>query len=218
MLDIHLTTVARSTQAYQDCKYAMRLNDFRQTLNESSILVAKPSSSAYENFFSEKDETLGFLISAYKSSQPNRWRVVPANLLLTTWRNWQKLGFVRSEKAIDAIASRFYKNTILIAINNEISGHESIDPKSILEEYFEEDEMEDFVDWAIECETGWRISDYGIDKLVNYSCLFEDASTPEEKLQICDAILNVTHQRSDLASWFVEGGTRTMSELSDATV
>jgi hypothetical protein len=189
----------------------------RRDLIEGTILVNQPSNPALQDFYSDKEETLGFLVSAYKSGQHNRWRVVPANLLLTTWRNWQKLGFVRSEKAINVIADRFRKNTILIAINNEISGHESVDPKTMLDEYFSEDEMEAFVDWAIECETGWRISDYGIDRLIKYSCLLDDASSPEEKLLLCDAILNVTHQRSDLASWFVEGGTRTMSELSNDT-
>ena len=40
------------------------------------------------------------------------------------------------------------------------------------------------------------------------------AKTPEEKIVIIDQILNVAHQRSDLASWFIEGGSYSLSKLS----
>ncbi len=181
----------------------------------SDILVRKPSSGSVIDFYHEKDEAFGRLVNDYNHSKPRPWRVVPANLIKMVWTNAAKLGFVRSEKAIDTIANIFYNNIMQIMINNEISGHDTTDPEEMMDEYFNEDEMEAFVDWAIECETGWRISDYGIDALVKYACLLKDAVTAEEKLQICDAILNVTHPRSDLASWFVEGGARTMDGLAE---
>src|SRR5271156_3738738 len=41
----------------------------------------------------------------------------------------------------------------------------------------------------------------------------EDETSAEGQLQLVDQILQVTHARSDLASWFVEGGTATLSQL-----
>jgi len=37
---------------------------------------------------------------------------------------------------------------------------------------------------------------------------------PEDKVVIIDKMLNVVHQRSDIAAWFVEGGSRALSQLS----
>lgn len=39
-------------------------------------------------------------------------------------------------------------------------------------------------------------------------------TNPEEKVIILDKMLNVVHQRSDIAAWFVEGGSSALSQLS----
>ncbi len=190
-----------------------------RTLNESiamtsDILSRDPSNHAASEFWENQSELLDNLVSLYKNDQPCPWVIVPAARIKAVWKSSAKTGFVRNAKALDAIAEQFRHNIMQLMVNNEISGHTEAQPKDFLEEYFEDDEIEAFVDWAIETETGgWRISDYGIDKLVSLAYLIRDCRTPEETLMVCDAILNVTHPRSDLASWFVEGGSRTMSEL-----
>ena len=60
----------------------------------------------------------------------------------------------------------------------------------------------------------WRISDYALSKLVNGCMELMYAKTPEEKLMKIDWILNVIHMRSDIAGWFVEGGSQTLDELA----
>jgi hypothetical protein len=61
---------------------------------------------------------------------------------------------------------------------------------------------------------GGFISDYGLEPLVKLSGQLRRDRTPEEKLITIDKILNVVHQRSDIAYWFVEGGSRALSQLS----
>lgn len=182
-----------------------------------NILMQQPSSDGFYELHEMETTIMDQLVSEYKHANgaERKWRVVPANLIKMVWSSNAKLGFVRSEKAMDKISSLFIHNTAAIQLNNVLSGHDTIDPSDMLSEYFEEDEYQDFIDWAIDYDGGrWRISDYGIGPLMKYAALLHDAYTPEEKLQICDAMLNVVHPRSDLASWFVEGGSRTLSEIS----
>lgn len=188
------------------------------TITES-ILVSEPSGRGISKFWEDCTEELDRLVSEYRHSgdRPRRWRVVPANLIKMVWRDSAKLGFVRSNRAITTIANLFYQNIVALQVNNEIAEHDMQSKEEVLADYdFEDsDEMELFVDWAIECSTGWRISDYGIKPLTKYAAMLADEPSDEDKLQICDAILNVVHPRSDLASWFVEGGSATMSEIAD---
>jgi hypothetical protein len=61
---------------------------------------------------------------------------------------------------------------------------------------------------------GGFISDYGLDPLLKLLGQLMRQTKPEEKLVTIDRMLNVVHQRSDIASWFVEGGSRALSQLS----
>ena len=61
---------------------------------------------------------------------------------------------------------------------------------------------------------GGFISDYGLRPLEELLVELLRASTPEEKLLLIDRMLNVVHQRSDIADWFVEGGSHALGQLS----
>ena len=58
------------------------------------------------------------------------------------------------------------------------------------------------------------ISDYGLQPLMSLAFQLKKQTKHEEKLVTIDKMLNVVHQRSDIASWFVEGGSRALSQLS----
>jgi len=58
------------------------------------------------------------------------------------------------------------------------------------------------------------ISDYGLTPLLKLLDTLRSQDKPEEKLVTIDKILNVVHQRSDIASWFIEGGSNALSQLS----
>ena len=81
-----------------------------------------------------------------------------------------------------------------------------------------ETDEHDYGDWATDDKGAWRISDYTLGDLVNGTLELMHAKTPEEKLQKIDFILNVVHQRSDIASWFVEGGIEGLDELSNQVI
>lgn len=58
------------------------------------------------------------------------------------------------------------------------------------------------------------ISDYGLEPLLNYMSKLIKTEDTSEKLYTIDKMLNVVHQRTDLAAWFVDGGSRALSKLS----
>jgi hypothetical protein len=61
---------------------------------------------------------------------------------------------------------------------------------------------------------GGFISDYGLKPLVTLLGQLVRNTTAEQDVVTIDKMLNVVHQRSDIASWFVEGGSRALSQLS----
>ena len=63
---------------------------------------------------------------------------------------------------------------------------------------------------------GGFISDYGLRPLEELLAELLRAKGPEEKLLLIDRMLNVVHQRSDIAEWFVEGGSRALAQLSSS--
>jgi hypothetical protein len=58
------------------------------------------------------------------------------------------------------------------------------------------------------------ISDYGLKPLLQFMSQLIGTDDTSQKLYTIDKMLNVVHQRSDLASWFVEGGSNALSKLS----
>ncbi len=58
------------------------------------------------------------------------------------------------------------------------------------------------------------MSDYGLAAIMQLATQLYGEQNPEIKLQTIDKILNVVHQRSDLASWFIQGGSGALSDLS----
>lgn len=58
------------------------------------------------------------------------------------------------------------------------------------------------------------LSDYGLKPLVSLSYELSTTIEPEKKVVVIDKMLNVVHQRSDMAAWFVQGGSQALSQLS----
>lgn len=61
---------------------------------------------------------------------------------------------------------------------------------------------------------GGFISDYGLKPLEDLLSELLRAKEDSEKVMLVDRMLNVVHQRSDIANWFVEGGSRALAQLS----
>jgi hypothetical protein len=161
------------------------------------------------------------IVSEYLSGNHEHmpWRVVPAARVTKLWSDFSKSGVVRDEKGLYSVLDQLIENAQRLQFNNEISGHESYYPDNELESIFgdepTDEEREALADWAIDTpDGGWRISDYGLPKIQQYLALAQEAPTPELALGYMDLALNVMHQRSDLAEWFVEGGQGTMAGIS----
>lgn len=58
------------------------------------------------------------------------------------------------------------------------------------------------------------LSDYGLPAIIQLTTQLYGEDDPNIKVQTIDKILNVVHQRSDLASWFIQGGSASLSDLS----
>ena len=58
------------------------------------------------------------------------------------------------------------------------------------------------------------MSDYGTGPLVRLAFELAKENDSNKQVVIIDKMLNIVHQRSDLASWFVEGGSAALSDIS----
>jgi hypothetical protein len=61
---------------------------------------------------------------------------------------------------------------------------------------------------------GGFISDYGLAPLQKLLGQLVRTSDPKDEITTIDKMLNVIHMRSDIASWFVEGGSNALAQLS----
>lgn len=58
------------------------------------------------------------------------------------------------------------------------------------------------------------ISDFGLAPLFELLDQYHDEMTPEEAIILLNKLLDVYHQRGDLSSAFIEGGSKTLSQIS----
>jgi len=101
-----------------------------------------------------------------------------------------------------------------------LSKLEDTDPKRTdptkLKKYLMGELMEKFMWYYIEDpDIGQaRISDYGLKPLQELAGQLLNTHDSAAKVVVIDRMLNVVHQRSDMASWYVQGGTESLFTLS----
>ena len=170
-------------------------------------------------------EERGKLVEEYNT--PSRqegtnmsWSVIPFNQLKKIWEDYVTYGVVHNTRGLDTIVEKILRNLARLQASTELAGHTS-GPSA--EETFEEHGYEpvdgkniDFYFDFLNTEFGAPVSDYGLDPLWKLAEQLMSAQTYEEKLVLVDQMLNVVHQRGDLAALFIEGGSYSLSELSEA--
>jgi len=177
-----------------------------------------PHEAAWGVYHERYQEELERAIDNIVENRPPR-KLAPLNTarMKKIWRDYAKAGVVRDERGIDDILEDFLNKVVRIDVNNYLSGHTAGDP---LNEFREREipipkDIDDRIDTAIADIHGeWMISDYGIDYLVKWLHKAMTATDYEQKLLALDSMLNVVHQRSNLASWFVQGGRSALDELA----
>jgi hypothetical protein len=137
--------------------------------------------------------------------------VIPFYKLKAVWDGYVKYGEVKNIKWLEDIVGMMKRNTAKLRVNTELCGHTTINPKYDFEEYGikTQKQIDAVCDWI------GTISDYGLDPLEKLVYRLYKAQKPEDKLLIVDMMLNVVHQTSDLAKIFVEGGSRSLSQLAE---
>ena len=150
------------------------------------------------------------------------WQLIPIARLTKIWNDFAKTGIIRDEQGLNEISDIMIKNTLLLHFNTTLGGHA---PMGAMEEYLErfapegtewDGELDQLHANHIEDQNGdWRISDYALEPLMNFASQLRFALKSEEKLYIIDKMLNIIHQRSDIAWFFVEGGSQSLQILSE---
>lgn len=151
------------------------------------------------------------------------WSVVPFARLKKIWQDYSKFGFVRDERGMQQIVEKMLTNLARLLAATDFSGHSQVSPSEMYNEeinYEEENEITNddlFSDYRyggfFDTPYGTAYSDYGLKPLSELGVQLINATTAEQQLLLVDRMLNVVHQRGDLASLFVEGGTNSLYDL-----
>lgn len=181
------------------------------------------------DFYEQLEEAVYDVIVEFKNRKPNQkyqpWRVVNFNRLYKIWNDFVKTGVVRDERGMDEIEAIILTNILKLNANTILMNHTQVKPDEYWEQAWpgwenmseEEKEqiMDQFIEYVVDPVSGqWRISDYAMERLFQLASKLLRQNDYDQKLYLIDRILNITHQRSQLASWFVEGGRRSLSKLS----
>lgn len=173
---------------------------------------------AQEDFIERRDRIMMQVVNDFmKGAKRIYWPKVKAHLLTKTWLLYGKRGSV-DEEAIEKISDQMIDLVARLTVSTELSGHTPNDVRQELEDNYEmtfTDAEWDKLLNTLEDENGqWYLSDYGLKPLQTLALRLYSASTAEDKLHVIDRMLNVVHQRSDLAGMFVEGGTSTLNKIA----
>lgn len=195
----------------------------------------------YEKYDEITREVISDFFTAVNEEKPKegeylkarqKWEVIPISTFKRQWEEFIKWGYVKPNyiQTIEKIADVFTENVLKLRVNTELAGHTPDNPMEIVNERYyygeppskkqqKQDERhieEYFGDYiSIEENGQMRISDYGLPKLEKLVADLRKVVTPESKLAIIDKMLNVIHMRSDIADMFVEGGSKSLSVLSE---
>lgn len=125
------------------------------------------------------------------------------------------------------------RNAVILEMNTILAGHAQTDPTEYFVEVFEDELIEEFgeipddakvgrfvedlglYDWMEMPDGSSAWSDFGLQPLFNLLKQYNDNMKPEEVLVLINKLLDVVHARGDLASIFITGGTRVLSQISD---
>lgn len=148
------------------------------------------------------------------------WPRIRAAPIKRVWLTFGRLGvlYARQERMMEAIADRTLTLIARLYACTELCGHTPLCGRECLDEdtqeLFTDESWDHMLMYSLEDEKGnWYLSDYAFKHLDPLYVKLFKAKTAEQQLYLVDQVLNVVHQRSDLASYFIEGGTRTLNEI-----
>ncbi len=154
-----------------------------------------------------------------KEGEYQYFSIIKAHTIKKVWKEFAESGQVYNTKAIDKMEELLMRNIMKLRINTILSGHTPENGERWASEHLDrevtEAETDKYYDYCFNPTQGqYNISDYGLDKLEALLLELMVTTSYEKKLVTIDRMINVMHMRSDLASYFIEGGRRTLNELS----
>ena len=152
-----------------------------------------------------------------KKSPHMSWSIIPFARLKKIWQDYALNGIVRDESGIAEIKSEMLRILVRLTAANDLAGHgRYIDQEDLNCNYkIPKGDNSDFYFNFLETDYGEPVSDYGLPKLWAIAQVLMRENNAERQLLLCDQILNIIHQRGDLAALFVEGGTSSLAFLHE---
>lgn len=176
--------------------------------------------TAWYSILEREGELLDIIVNDAEHLELQPWKVLRARKVKRIYQEAAELGMIVHESDVFYIEEILMDNIIKLYLNTLLCGHLEYEPELYLEEqgygWIDERWLSNFYDHIIDpVEKSYRISDMGFPRLTEY--LSEMISTPDllTKLYWADRILSVAHYRSDLAAWFIQGGSATLDEIKE---
>ena len=183
-----------------------------------SAVEAHEFSCVYEHEY----DVLAEIIEDYNNNRKKQsWPLIKTSRLAKILRDYAISHVVRDEMGVIEIAEQIILITARLYVNTILCGHSRTSWRDYVNgcdcEIDDLDSFESFTDdYLFDDEAGqYRISDYALSKLMIAIDEMVVSSSAEELLSHISIILNICHMRSDLSSWFIEGGSAKLRELNE---
>ena len=192
-------------------------------LNEVNYNWHSPLDEAWENIFAF-DILDEFLNDKHDGIEHKQWNLIPAEQyrnLLSRYMQCPEMARI-PYNVVSKWINIICENLVILEIMTELAGHSPSFPEDDVNNVFGDEvaNCEDFGDYAEFLDNigfyDWcqlpdgsdAISDYGIEPIAKILKEITPDSTAEDLLIIVNRCLDVFHCRGDLASTFIEGGSR----------
>lgn len=153
-------------------------------------------------------------------------KLYPLQLKLV-WGSYARMGMVLYNKPVERIMDTMLYNTAILSIMTGCMGHkrycgieEAVDRYELTR--YQARKLKrvilDLDGWAEFSNRQPLLSDYATDKLE--ALAIKTIEEPDYGRRICymDQMLNISHCRSDLTELYVEGGSKSLTELSNLNI
>lgn len=202
-------------------------------LNES-LIREQSFDDMFEDIYCDYDEEAllwEFLADKKHGVKTKKWDLIPAQQYGTLLQRYMSAPTPEAARIPSSVVYGWFRtvtrNTLAIEHITAFAGHSQWFPTDACEDVFDEDgdwsdfeyacnylENIGFYDWCKLPDGSDAWSDFGLEPIFKLLRTYDSSDDPSETLLLINRILDITHCRGDLASAFIEGGSRTCSQIS----
>lgn len=211
------------------------LNDIKQMVMECVYNLLNEDFGMLEDIYSEyscQDILFEFLYDKENGIKVKQWDLIPAEQYKNLLIRYMSAPTPQAARIPQNIVYNWMrlivKNAISIEYITQLAGHSQHFPSEDTEDVFGDVEVNwndyseasnylddiGFYDWCKLPDGSDAWSDFGLKPIFDLLCEYNQNMEPSETLLLINRILDITHCRGDLASAFIEGGSRTCSSIS----